>query len=56
MQLLNGIVLGAIYTLITIGLTIVLGMLNVINFAHGAVYALGAYFAFTVASGQAVFG
>lgn len=50
MQLLNGIVVGAIYTLITIGLTIVLGMLNVINFAHGAVYALGAYFAFTVAS------
>lgn len=50
MQLLNGIVLGAIYTLISIGLTIVLGMLNVINFAHGAVYALGAYFAFTVAS------
>ena len=50
MQLLNGIVIGAIYTLITIGLTIVLGMLNVINFAHGAVYALGAYFAYTIAS------
>lgn len=50
MQLLNGIVVGAIYTLISIGLTIVLGMLNVINFAHGAVYALGAYFAYTVAT------
>ena len=50
MQLLNGIVLGAIYVLITVGLTIVLSMLNVINFAHGAVYALGAYFAFTVSA------
>jgi len=50
MQLLNGLVLGVIYTLITVGLTIVLGMLNVINFAHGAVYALGAYFAFSFAS------
>ena len=50
MQLLNGIVVGAIYTLISIGLSIVLGMLNVINFAHGAVYALGAYFAYTVAT------
>jgi branched-chain amino acid transport system permease protein len=50
MQLLNGVVLGAIYVLIAIGLTIVFGMLNVINFAHGAVYALGAYFAFTIGS------
>jgi branched-chain amino acid transport system permease protein len=50
MQLLNGIVLGAIYVLIAVGLTIVFGMLNIINFAHGAVYALGAYFAFTLAS------
>jgi branched-chain amino acid transport system permease protein len=49
MQLLNGVVVGAIYVLMTIGLTIVFGMLNVINFAHGAVYALGAYFAYTVA-------
>jgi branched-chain amino acid transport system permease protein len=48
MQLLNGVVVGAIYVLMTIGLTIVFGMLNVINFAHGAVYALGAYFAYTV--------
>lgn len=50
MQLLNGVVLGMIYVLITLGLTIVFGMLNVINFAHGAIYALGAYFAFSVAT------
>ena len=49
MQLLNGVVIGAIYVLITVGLTIVFGMLNVINFAHGAIFALGAYFAYTVA-------
>ena len=50
MQLLNGLVVGMIYVLITMGLTIVFGMLNVINFAHGAFYALGAYFAFSVAT------
>ncbi len=50
MQLLNGIVLGAIYVLIAVGLSVVFGMLNIINFAHGAVYALGAYFAFSLAS------
>jgi len=50
MQLFNGVVLGAVYVLIAVGLTIVFGMLNVINFAHGAVYALGAYIAFTLAT------
>jgi branched-chain amino acid transport system permease protein len=49
-QLLNGISLGMIYVLMAVGLTIVFGMLNIINFAHGAVYALGAYMAFTFAS------
>ncbi len=50
MQLFNGVVVGAVYILIAVGLTIVFGMLNVINFAHGAVYALGAYIAFTLAT------
>ena len=49
-QLLNGISLGMIYVLMAVGLTIVFGMLNIINFAHGAVYALGAYMAFTFAT------
>jgi branched-chain amino acid transport system permease protein len=49
-QLLNGISLGMIYVLMAVGLTIVFGMLNIINFAHGAVYALGAYLAFTFAT------
>jgi branched-chain amino acid transport system permease protein len=49
-QLLNGISLGMIYVLMAVGLTVVFGMLNIINFAHGAVYALGAYMAFTFAT------
>lgn len=49
-QFLNGISLGMIYVLMAVGLTVVFGMLNVINFAHGAVYALGAYLAFTFAT------
>ena len=49
MQLLNGVVVGAIYVLMTVGLTIVFGMLNVINFAHGALFAVGAYFGYTAA-------
>ena len=44
-QLFNGISLGMIYVLMAVGLTVIFGMLNIINFAHGAVYALGAYLA-----------
>lgn len=45
--LLNGIVLGAGYALISIGHTIIFGLMRVSNFAHGELYMLGAYFAFT---------
>ncbi len=48
-QLFNGVSLGMIYVLMAIGLTVVFGMLNIINFAHGAVYAIGAYLAFQFA-------
>lgn len=44
----NGIALGMIYFLIAIGLTIIFGMMGVINFAHGALYAIGAYMAYTI--------
>jgi branched-chain amino acid transport system permease protein len=47
-QLLNGIVQGMIYALVAAGLTLIFGMLDIPNFAHGAFYALGAYVAFTV--------
>jgi len=47
-QLLNGLVLGMIYALVAAGLTLIFGMLDIPNFAHGAFYALGAYVAFTI--------
>lgn len=43
--LLNGLILGAIYGLIGLGLNIVYGVLRVVNFAHGEFLVLGAYFA-----------
>jgi branched-chain amino acid transport system permease protein len=49
-QLLNGIVQGMIYALVAAGLTLIFGMLDIPNFAHGAFYALGAYVAFTAVS------
>jgi branched-chain amino acid transport system permease protein len=42
-QLVNGLLLGAIYALIALGYTMVYGILRLINFAHGEVYMLGAY-------------
>jgi branched-chain amino acid transport system permease protein len=42
-QLINGLSLGAVYALIALGYTMVYGILQLINFAHGEVYMLGAY-------------
>jgi len=42
-QLFNGIMLGSTYSLFALGLTLVYGILNVPNFAHGHMYMLGAY-------------
>lgn len=42
-QLINGVALGSIYGLVALGLTLVYGVLRVPNFAHGALYMLGAY-------------
>src|SRR5579885_592833 len=47
-QLVNGLLLGAIYALIALGYTMVYGVLKLINFAHGEVYMLGAYVALFV--------
>jgi branched-chain amino acid transport system permease protein len=44
----NGLVLGMIYVLLAMGLSIVWGMMDIINFAHGLFFAIGAYLAFTV--------
>ncbi len=45
-QTANGLVLGFLYVLIAVGLSITFGLLGVINFAHGAFFALGAYVAY----------
>ena len=42
-QLVNGIMIGAIYALVALGYTMVYGILRLINFAHGEVFMLGAY-------------
>lgn len=47
-QLVNGVLIGAIYALIALGYTMVYGVLRLINFAHGEVYMLGAYVALFV--------
>ncbi len=47
-QALNGIGLGMIYFLISVGLTIIFGLLNFVNFAHGAFYLLGAYISYAI--------
>lgn len=44
-QLANGLALGFIYVLVAIGLSIIFGQLGLVNFAHGAFFALGAYLA-----------
>ncbi len=48
-QTLNGLQLGVTLFLIAAGLTLVLGIMNLVNLAHGSLYMLGAYFAATVA-------
>ena len=45
-HLVNGLVLGGTYALLGIGLTLIFGLMNVVNFAHGEFYTLGAYGAF----------
>lgn len=45
-QLLLGLVNGAFYAVLSLGLAVVFGLLNIINFSHGAFYMVGAYVAF----------
>jgi branched-subunit amino acid ABC-type transport system permease component len=48
--LVNGIVNGLIYAVVALGFTLVLGVMQVINFSHGILFAFGAYFFFTLKS------
>jgi len=45
-QLLIGLINGSFYALLSLGLAVIFGMLNIINFTHGAQYMLGAFVAF----------
>src|SRR5438034_5936681 len=49
-QVLNGLLAGAYYLLIALGLTLIFSLGGLVNLAHGAFYALGAYFAVKLAA------
>ena len=49
-QVINGLVLGCVYAIVAIGYTMVYGILQLINFAHGALVMIGAMVAYTVIS------
>ncbi len=48
--LINGLMIGGIYALVASGFTLILGVLQVFNFAQGQFYMLGAFVAYAVAS------
>lgn len=41
--LINGLILGSIYALVAVGLSLIFGVLEIVNFAHGQIFALGAF-------------
>jgi branched-chain amino acid transport system permease protein len=45
-QLLIGLINGSFYALLSLGLSVIFGLLNIINFAHGALYMMGAFVAY----------
>jgi branched-chain amino acid transport system permease protein len=49
-QILNGVTIGLIFAVVAIGLTIVLGLMEVVNFAHGSFYMFGGYLTYLIVS------
>ena len=47
-QLLLGLVNGSFYAMLSLGLAVIFGLLGIVNFAHGALYMIGAYVAFVL--------
>ena len=45
-QVFTGLVLGGIFVLLAVGLSLIFGLMTVVNFSHGALYMLGAYFVY----------
>ena len=56
MQVLTGLQIGAIYVLIALGLTLIFGTLGVANFAHGALFMIGAYLGWLIAERDRLLG
>jgi branched-chain amino acid transport system permease protein len=53
-QLLIGLINGSFYAMLSLGLAVIFGMLNIINFAHGAQYMMGAFCAYLLLNGISV--
>ena len=51
-SLLNGLSIGSVYAVFALGYTLVFSILGIINFAHGAVFTLGAYLTYALAVGH----
>ena len=47
-QVFTGLVLGGIFVLLAVGLSLIFGLMTVVNFSHGALYMLGAYFGYVL--------
>ncbi len=54
-QLVIGLSAGAIFVLVSLGLTMIFGMLNVLNFTHGVLYMVGAYLGYVLAGATGSF-
>src|SRR5262249_59955443 len=53
-QLLVGLINGAFYAMLSLGLAVIFGLLNIINFAHGAQYMMGAFCAWFLLNGLGI--
>lgn len=54
-QILNGLAIGSVYAIFALGYTLVFSILRIINFAHGAVFTLGAYFTYLLIGSRTSF-
>jgi branched-chain amino acid transport system permease protein len=51
-QILNGLSIGSLYAIFALGYTLIFSILGIINFAHGALFTLGAYFTYALMGGR----
>jgi len=55
-QVLNGVQLSMLVFLLAVGLTLIFGLMNILNLAHGAFFTMGAYFDWSLPTKPAHFG